>query len=165
MRHSSFSLLERLYPLKYEKADKQKLMCDGCEFGKHTRSSYVRSGSKSSHAFVLVHSDVWGPCSTTKIDGHILFVTFIDCYICTTWLYLMKNKSDVLTCFKHFHKATQTQYDAMVKALRSDNGTEYTNKTFEEHLLAYGIHHQTMCPYVHQRKMGWQRERIDICWR
>jgi hypothetical protein len=72
MRHSSFSLLERAY----EKADKQKLVCDGCEFGKHTRSSYVRSGSKSSHAFVLVHSDIWGPCSTTKIDGHIIVCDF-----------------------------------------------------------------------------------------
>jgi GAG-pre-integrase domain len=39
MGHSSFSLLERLYPLKYEKADIQKFMCDGCEFGKYIKSS------------------------------------------------------------------------------------------------------------------------------
>ena len=69
MGHSSFSLLERLYPSKYEKADKQKLVCDGCEFGKHTRSSYVSSGSRSSHAFDLVHSDVWGPCPTPSVSG------------------------------------------------------------------------------------------------
>jgi transposase InsO family protein len=147
MGHSSF-LLERLYPLKYEKTDKQKLVCDGCEFGKHTRSSYVSSGSRSSHAFDLVHSDVWGPCSTMEIDGHRFFVTFIDCYTHTTWLYLMKNKSDILVCFKHFHKVAQTQYGAVVKALRSDNGTEYTNKAFEEYLSAHGIHHQTTCPYT-----------------
>jgi hypothetical protein len=33
MGYSSFSLLKCLYSLKYEKADKQKLVCDGCEFG------------------------------------------------------------------------------------------------------------------------------------
>jgi transposase InsO family protein len=60
----------------------------------------------------------------------------------------MKNKSDVLTCFKDFNKAIQTQYGAMVKVLRSDNGTEYTNKAFEEYLSAHGIQHQTTCPYT-----------------
>jgi GAG-pre-integrase domain len=59
--HSSFNLLEHLYPLKYEKTNKQKLVCDGCEFKKHTRSSFVSSGSKSSHEFDLIHSDVCGP--------------------------------------------------------------------------------------------------------
>jgi GAG-pre-integrase domain len=56
--HFSFSLLEHLYPLKYEKADKEKFVCDGCEFEKNTRSSYVSSGSESSHTFDLVYSDV-----------------------------------------------------------------------------------------------------------
>jgi transposase InsO family protein len=60
----------------------------------------------------------------------------------------MKNKNDVLACFKHFHKAIQTQYDAMVKALRSDDGTEYTNNALEEYLSTHGIHHQTTYPYT-----------------
>jgi len=108
MGHSSFSLLERLYPSKYEKADKQKLVCDGCEFGKHTRSSYVSSGRRSSHAFDLVHYDVWGPCPTPSVSGFRYFVTFIDCFSRVTWLYLMKNKSEVLSCFRDFHKEVQT---------------------------------------------------------
>jgi len=158
MGHSSFSLLERLYPSEYEKADKQKLVCDGCEFGKHTRSSYASSGSRSSHAFDLVHSDVWGPCSTTSINGYRFFVTFIDCYSRVTWLYLMKNKNDVLACFKDFHKAAQTQFGAVVKALRSDNGTEYTNNAFEEYLSVHGIHHQTTCPYTSTKWSGREEE-------
>ena len=120
--HSSFGVLSRLYSSLYEKADKQKLVCDACEFGKHTRSSYVGSGNRSSGAFDLIHSDVWGPCSTTSTNGCRYFVTFIDCFSRVTWLYLMKNKSDVLACFKDFHKAIQTQYGAVVKVLRSDNG-------------------------------------------
>jgi IS30 family transposase len=35
-----------------------------------------------------------------------------------------------------------------VKVLRSDNGTEYTNRIFREYLSAQGIHHQTTCPYT-----------------
>jgi hypothetical protein len=50
-------------------------------------------------------------------------VSFIGCCSRVTWLYLMKNKSDVLACFRNFHKGVQTQYEAVVKILRSDNGT------------------------------------------
>jgi transposase InsO family protein len=83
-----------------------------------------------------------------EIDGHRFFMTFIYCYTRVTWLYLMKNKSDVLACFKHFHKTVQTQYGALIKTVRSDNKIEYTNKTFEKYLSSHGIHHQTTCPYT-----------------
>jgi hypothetical protein len=48
----------------------------------------------------------------------------------------MKNKSDMLTCFKKFHKIVQTQHGAIVKVLKSVNGIEYANKAFEEYLLS-----------------------------
>ena len=148
MGHTSFSVLSRLYPALFESANKQKLVCDACEFGKLTRSSYVSSGHRSSCAFDLIHSDVWGPCSTSSMNGFRYFVTFIDCFSRVTWLYLMKNKSDVIGCFKDFHRSVQTQYGAMVKVLRSDNGTEYTNRAFAEYLSSQGIQHQTTCPYT-----------------
>jgi GAG-pre-integrase domain len=102
--HPSFSLLSRLYPRLFEKANENKLFCDACELGKHTRSSYVSFGSRSSGIFELVHSDVWGPCLTTTFNGFQYFVSFIDCCSCVPWLYLMKNKSVVLAYFRDFHK-------------------------------------------------------------
>jgi hypothetical protein len=36
----------------------------------------------------------------------------------------------------------------VVKVLRSDNETEYTNKAFEEYFSTQGILHQTTCPYT-----------------
>jgi GAG-pre-integrase domain len=78
--HPSFSTLSRLYPPLFENANKEKLVCDACKFGKHTRSSYSSSGSRSSLIFDLVHSDVWGPCPTTAVNGYKYFVSFIDCF-------------------------------------------------------------------------------------
>jgi hypothetical protein len=51
------------------------------------------------------------------INSYRYFVTFIDCFSRVTWLYLMKNKSEVLACFKDFHKAIHTQYGAVVKVV------------------------------------------------
>jgi GAG-pre-integrase domain len=67
--HPSFSLLSRLYPRLFEKTNENNFFCDACELGKHIRSSYVSSGSRSSSIFELVHSDVWGLCPTITFNG------------------------------------------------------------------------------------------------
>jgi GAG-pre-integrase domain len=58
MGHPSFNILSRLYPSLFKNADKSELVCDACEFGKLTRSSYVRSDHKSSCVFNLIHSNI-----------------------------------------------------------------------------------------------------------
>ncbi|RVW24249.1 Retrovirus-related Pol polyprotein from transposon TNT 1-94 [Vitis vinifera] len=46
-----------------------------------------------------------------------------------TWLCLMKTKDEVNLLFQKFHKMIETQYNAKVGVLRSDNGGEYQTKT------------------------------------
>ena len=121
-------------------------MCDACEFEKHTRSTYSSIGLRSYEPFILIHSDVWGPCSVTSVSGFKWFVTFIDCYTRMTWIYMMKHKSEVLRCFQDFHRMVATQFDSKVRILRTDNGAEYVNKEFAAYLSEEGILHQTICP-------------------
>jgi hypothetical protein len=40
--YHSFNVLNRLYPNFFEKADKLKFVYDACEFGKLTRSLYMK---------------------------------------------------------------------------------------------------------------------------
>jgi GAG-pre-integrase domain len=54
--HLSFSALSRLYPPLFEKANKEKVVCDACEFEKHTRSSYSSSWSRS---FLIFSQWLW----------------------------------------------------------------------------------------------------------
>jgi hypothetical protein len=51
-------------------------------------------------------------------------------------------------CFKDFHNLIMTRYDAWVKIFRTDNGTKYVNKQFDEYLSRYGYIHRTTtsCP-------------------
>src|SRR5437588_12277626 len=67
--HLSFDSLKKLEPELLNKVDRNKLVCDACELGKHTRSSYKSIGLRSFEPFSLVHSDVWGPCPTTSVSG------------------------------------------------------------------------------------------------
>jgi hypothetical protein len=82
------------------------------------------------------------------MNGYRYFITFIYYFFRVTWVYLIKNKSEVLGCFKDFHRAIQTQYGAVVKVLKSDNGIEYTNRMFGKYLSAQRIHHHTTYSYT-----------------
>jgi Integrase core domain/GAG-pre-integrase domain len=143
--HIPFTVLGKLYPKLYSKCSKAKLVCDACEFAKHTRTTYPSFGNKNSSCFDIVHSDVWGPSRISSLSGSRWFVTFIDCHSRMTWLYLLRSKDEVLECFKGFHKMVETQFEKKIKVLRSDNGTEYTNRAMHCFLRDNDIVHQTTC--------------------
>src|SRR6266540_1631631 len=144
--HMSFVTLGKLYPTLYNKVSKGSLVCDACQYGKQIRSSYISSDNRSKVPLQVIHSDVWGPSGVVALNGYRYFVTFIDCCTRTTWVYVLRNKSDVFECFKVFHNLIRTQYDACVKILRTNNGTEYVNSELDDYLSSYGIIHQTTCP-------------------
>ena len=80
LEHLSFESLNKLEPTLFNKVNMNKLVCDACELGKHTRLVYKSIGFRSLELFGLVHLDVWGSCPTNSVSGYRWFVTFIDCY-------------------------------------------------------------------------------------
>jgi len=59
---------------------------------------------KSAYPFDLVHSNICGPASKSSIFDAKWFVTFIDNCTRVTWIFLMKEKSEVFNLFvKTFH--------------------------------------------------------------
>lgn len=79
-----------------------------------------------------------------------------------TWLYLMKNKHDVLPLSRTFHKMIKTQFSADVKILRSDNGGEYVNREFQAYCQLHGIKHESTCPYTPQQNGVAERRNCHI---
>jgi hypothetical protein len=91
-----------------------KYYCSKCEtykFAKLTKLHFYNSNSKSNKIFELVHSDVWGPAPVTSYNNFRYFIIFIDDFSKITWLYLMKNKSEVFTHFQTFVNFVETQYN------------------------------------------------------
>ena len=89
--HLLLPLLKKLCP---QFSSLLSLDCESCQFAKHHRLSYIpRVNKRASAPFELVHSDVWGSCPVVSPTGFRYFVTFVDNYSRTTWLYLMKNYS------------------------------------------------------------------------
>ena len=58
----------------------------------------------------------------------------------------MKEKSEVNKIFNFFfQKLVQTQFQAKLKILRTDNGGEYFNSILRDYFLSEGITHQSSC--------------------
>ena len=145
--HPSFVKLKETLPW----LNLSEFHCESCELGKHHRSSYPsRTGPPTHRPFDLVHCDVWGPAPHPSPTGGKYYMVFVDDYTRASWTYILKSRKEVLSRVQHFLLEIITQYDTIVKVLRTDNALEFTQKAIEELFLAHGIVHQTTCPYTSQ---------------
>ncbi|KAK8923657.1 hypothetical protein KSP39_PZI019078 [Platanthera zijinensis] len=144
--HPSISVMRLLFP-HVSTTVLNSFLCDVCATSKHKRHAFSHVSLPSSVPFSVIHTDVWGPYPVQSISGCAWFVSFIDCFSRTTWLYLLKNKNDVFPTFQRFHKMVSTQFHTNIQILRSDNGREYIDSHFSHYLADHGILHQTTCPY------------------
>ncbi|CAL5350327.1 unnamed protein product [Camellia sinensis] len=149
--HPSFHLLKHLFPSSFANHHVSDFLCESCQLGKQHRASFAPSLNKSLVPFSLIHSDVWGPSRVLSVKGHRWFVTFIDDFSRATWVYLMKDKSEVFSVFRTFHKMICTQFGATIKIFRSDNGGEYIDSGLEQYFSTHGIIHQTSCTNTPQQ--------------
>ncbi|MCO5609147.1 hypothetical protein L7F22_063369 [Adiantum nelumboides] len=127
------------------------VLCEGCIMGKASHKPFHRSQSRSSQLNQLVHSDLCGPMESASITGSLYFLTFIDDFSRYTTLYFLKQKSQVLTCFKEYCTLVMCQHDLPVQILRSDNGGEYVSNAFQKFCKDAGIQQQYTTPYTPQQ--------------
>lgn len=149
--HPNFSYLKKLMPNIFLNIDVKDLFCDVCNLTKLTKSVYPPKPYVPSHAFNLVHSDIWGPFQVANINGAKWFITFVDDHTRITWVYLIKHKSEVGKIVRTFVNLIKNQFNTTIKTLRTDNGVEYFDSTVNEFFIDNGIHHQTSCVYTPQQ--------------
>jgi transposase InsO family protein len=118
------------------------LECEIFHFSKSSKLPFNNSTTHVSHVFELIHSDVWEPFNTS-LNGYKYFITFIDDFSRVIWVYLLKAKSDVFSCFQDFHTLIKNQFSSHLKTFRSDNGSEYMSKDMTHYLHSNGILHQS----------------------
>lgn len=67
-----------------------------------------------------------------SLGGARYFVSFIDDFSRKVHIYVLKSKAEVFDKFVLFKKLIENQLDLKIKTMRSDNGTEYVNRNFNE---------------------------------
>jgi IS30 family transposase len=65
-------------------------------------------------------------------------------------MFFLQDKSKTQDVLKKFLKKTHNKFDAKVKKIRSDNGTELKNTQVEDFLDKEGIKYEFLVPYTPQ---------------
>ncbi|CAH9080868.1 unnamed protein product [Cuscuta epithymum] len=143
--HPSFYYLKKVFPQLFINKDVSLFHCDMCALAKHHKNSYIPHSYKPTSPFTLVHSDIWGASRVPTIKGKRWFVTIIDDHTRVTWVFLIKEKSEVEKVFRDFYAMVQTQFNTNIKMVRSDNGREYFSQTLNSFFAEKGIIHQSSC--------------------
>ena len=78
----------------------------GCASGNNITNPFLTKGcaseTKTKGTLELIHYDVFGPMPSISLSGYEYYVTFIDDYSRKTWIYSLKNKSELFGKFKEF---------------------------------------------------------------
>lgn len=161
--HPSMSTVKHINFLQNTVTDVSSITdCPICPLAKQSRLPFPSSTSKSSHALKLLHIDIWGPYKTPTYHKKQYFLTTVDDMSRYTWVFLMQFKTGVIVVLKKFLSMIKTQFSAIVKIIRSDNGIEFLNVKYNEMLDSYGIIHQSSCAYIPQQNGVVKRKHRHI---
>lgn len=125
----------------------QKHTCTTCMENKLTRTpkNYHDVPPRADKPLTRVHTDICGPIDPQSRDGYRYVINFIDEYSSMLFVYFLRTKDEASQALKAF--LADVAPFGHVKEIHSDNGTEYTSRTFQHILHDKCIKHTTTAPY------------------
>ncbi|XP_075085122.1 uncharacterized protein LOC107763294 [Nicotiana tabacum] len=161
--HVSSIVLRKLFAAKLASINDTINKYSVCPCARQTRLAFPSSCIKTVVAFDLIHLDVWGPYNCATFDGNRYFLTVVDDFTRMTWVFfLLKLKYDVCVVLTQLIVLIQTQFNKVVKAVKSDNGSEFVNSTCTTLFQKYGIIHQRTCVYTPRQHRIAERKHMHI---
>ena len=149
--HPPFNVIKNVLPTLRTSSYEHSSFCKICPAARQSRLSFPTSHIKTIVPFELLHLDIWGPYKHCTHHGCTMFLTIVDDFTRTTWIYLMKYKSDAVSIFKSFYSYVKTQFNALIKSIRSDNAPDLCEGHMKDFLLTKGITHYKACSATPQQ--------------
>nr|GEU63574.1 retrovirus-related Pol polyprotein from transposon TNT 1-94 [Tanacetum cinerariifolium] len=145
---SSYSLIEyMLYKLFYglSKLKYQKdYLCSACALGKSKKYSHKPKAEDSiQKKLYLLCMDLYQPMRTQSINGRKYIRVIVDDYSRFTWVKFLRSKDEVQEFVIKFLKMIQVCLNVTIYNIRTNNGTEFVNRTLKAYYEKVRISHQT----------------------
>jgi len=166
--HANFDLLSKLSNkglvrgLSTLKKSKE-VTCDECKKNKQVKSFFhSMNGVSTSKPLQLLHMDLFGPMSTSSLNGKYHAFVIVDNFSRFILVLFLTHKSDAFNFFKHFCKKVKKEIGFSIIKIRSDHGGEFENENFIKFCLDHGITHTFSTPRTPQQNGDVER-KIELC--
>jgi hypothetical protein len=73
----------------------------------------------------MIHMDLFGLVAYISIGSNKYGLVIVDDYSHFIWVFFLQDKSETQEVLKKFLKRAQNEFDAKIKKIRCDNGTEF----------------------------------------
>jgi transposase InsO family protein len=124
------------------------LKCSTCYVGKQKRDNIPKVRSNRATATLdLVYADLCGPFKTASLSGARYFLLFVDDFSRRMWVYFLRQKSEAFTKFQIFKTRVEAETGLRLRALKTDNGGEFTSRAFQDYCHTHGISKVLSQPY------------------
>jgi transposase InsO family protein len=140
-----------------------KGVCEECVLGKHPQEKFDKGKSQRTFAPLdLIHSDLMGPFPHPYFRKSRFVLIFVDDFSRFTWIYFLKQQSEVFQHLKYFKAPVETQFRKKIKVLRTDNGGEYFNHEIHNICHDAKIQLQNTVPYTLQQNGVAERKNRSL---
>jgi hypothetical protein len=87
----------------------------------------------------LLHMNTVGPSRVCSMGGKWYVLVIVDDYSHYSWFFFLESKDEVFEHFWSLALRLNNKHPNCLKAIRSFNGTEFRNASFDEFCLEHGI--------------------------
>jgi transposase InsO family protein len=108
--------------------------------------------------------DLVGPARVCLAGGKCYVLVIVDDYYCYTWVFFLANKGETFGFVRDLILRFKNERNGdVVRAFRSDNGSEFKNFRFETFCRDLGLEHQFSSPYVACQNGVVERKNRSLC--
>ncbi|GJR98007.1 retrovirus-related pol polyprotein from transposon TNT 1-94 [Tanacetum coccineum] len=133
-------LVRGLPKLKFEKDH----LCSTCAMSKSKKQSHKpKSKDTIQEKLYLLHMDLYRPMRVKSVNGKKYILVIEDDYSRFIWVKFLASKDEAHDFIIKFLKMIQVRFNATVRNIHTDNGTEFVNQTLRSYYESVGISHET----------------------
>ena len=130
----------------------QEGMCEACQKGKSKKVSHKSTDtSVITEPLQLIHMDLFGRVNVMSMSKKKYALVIVDDYSKYTWVLFLHSKDETPQMVIDHMKLIELDSKAPVRAIRSDNGTEFKNQLLNDFCSDKGISRQYSSPRTPQQ--------------
>jgi hypothetical protein len=133
---SGLGLLQALTLLKFE----SDLVCAPYRHGKMIIASHSPVNTMmTEHSGQLLYMDTVGSSRVRFMDGKWYVFVIVDDYSRYPWVFFLERKDEMFEHFRSLALRLNNEHPNYLKVVRSDNGTEFRNASFDQFCLEHSV--------------------------